>query len=96
MKRHILLRTLRVILGFPTLPPESGGRGLQEFIEGPVKLRKAFEAALKSYVCDWFVRGQQQGLGISHPGHGDIVRQREAGDPFELMGKVIAADVKFL
>ena len=79
-----------------SLPPESGGGHLQESVKGPVELGEAFEAALKRNVRDGRVRGKQKRLGIADSGHGNIVRQREPGDPLELMGQVIAADIKFL
>ena len=77
------------------LLPEPGRRHLQKFIEGPVELGEALETALKGDIRNGRVRGQQKGLGIAHSGHGDVVRQGESGDPLELMGQIIAADVEF-
>lgn len=63
-----------------------------KFVKGPVKLGKAGKPALKGNVRNGMVRGEQQGLGIAHPGQLDIIREGKAGDPLELVGEVVAAD----
>ena len=79
----------------PGLLAEAGGRDLQKLVEGSVKLRKAGKPALEGDLRDRSFRGKQQGLGITHPGQRDIVRQGKAGDALELVGQIIATDEKF-
>ena len=68
---------------------------MHKFIKGPVKLGKAGKSALKRYLRNGEIRGQEQGLCIPHPGQLHIISKGKAGDPLKLMRQIIAADKKF-
>ena len=68
---------------------------MHKLIESPVKLGKAGNSTLEGNVSDGIVRGQKQGLSVSHPGLLHIIRQSKAGDSLKLVGQIAAADKKF-
>lgn len=76
--------------------PVFGGGFPAEFPEDPVKLGEADKAALHGNIRDLVPGIGEEELTVAHPHQMDVVSDRVAGDPLELVGQIVGTHIGFL